>query len=136
MPKLGQGQIAQFVEDDEVHAGQVIGKPALPGVAGLDLEAITRAGTPVAVAYGGISRVTTAPAQIVAPSPIVTPHRTVAFDPIDAFRHTRVGSTFQSAGPCNLPSDVVALGNLSLMNITPCPTKTSSSMVTPSHMKE
>ena len=28
---LREGQIAEFAEDDEVHAGQVIGKPALPG---------------------------------------------------------------------------------------------------------
>ena len=28
---LGKGQIAEFIEDDEVHAGQAIGKPALPG---------------------------------------------------------------------------------------------------------
>ena len=37
---LGEGQIAEFIEDNEVHAGQVIGKPALPGIAGFDLEAI------------------------------------------------------------------------------------------------
>src|SRR5580692_10679586 len=33
-------QIAEFVEDDEVHAGQVIGKPSLPRVAGFGLEPI------------------------------------------------------------------------------------------------
>ena len=37
---LGEGQIAEFVEDDEVHAGQLIGKPALPGIAGFALKAI------------------------------------------------------------------------------------------------
>jgi hypothetical protein len=37
---LGERQIAEFVEDDEVHAGQVIGKPSLPRVAGFGLEPI------------------------------------------------------------------------------------------------
>jgi hypothetical protein len=37
---LGEGQIAEFIEDDEVHAGQMIGEPTLPCVAGFDLEAI------------------------------------------------------------------------------------------------
>ena len=32
--------IAEFIKDDEVHAGEVIGEPALPGVAGLVLEAV------------------------------------------------------------------------------------------------
>jgi len=30
--------VAEFIEDDRVHAGQVVGKPALPSVAGLGLE--------------------------------------------------------------------------------------------------
>ena len=34
------------------------------------------------------------------------------------------------------PSVVVARGYLSLTNMTPCPTKTSSSIVTPSQMNE
>jgi len=34
---------------------------------------ITLAGTPPTIAYGGTSFVTTAPAAITAPSPIVTP---------------------------------------------------------------
>ena len=37
---LGEGQIAEFIEDDEVHAGEVIGEPALPAVAGLGFEPI------------------------------------------------------------------------------------------------
>ena len=37
---LSEGQIAEFVEDDEVHAGQVIGDPTLPSVAGLGLEPV------------------------------------------------------------------------------------------------
>src|SRR5215210_5266463 len=37
---LSEGQIAEFIEDDEVHAGQLIGKPALPTVTAFGLEAI------------------------------------------------------------------------------------------------
>ena len=37
---LGERQIAEFVEDDEVHASQVFGKPSLPRVAGFGLEPI------------------------------------------------------------------------------------------------
>jgi len=37
---LGEGQVAKLVENDEVHAGQVIGNPALSSVAGLGLEPI------------------------------------------------------------------------------------------------
>ena len=41
-------------------------------------------------------------------------------------------SSAQSSSVWSSPSAVVARGNLSLMNMTPCPTKTSSSIVTPS----
>src|SRR5262249_18658406 len=34
---LGEGQIAEFIEDDEVHAGEMIGEPPLPSVASLGL---------------------------------------------------------------------------------------------------
>jgi hypothetical protein len=37
---LGEGQIAEFIEDDEVHAGQMIGKSALASIPGLDLEPV------------------------------------------------------------------------------------------------
>ena len=37
---MSERQIAEFVEDDEVHAGQVIGKPALSSVTGLGLEPV------------------------------------------------------------------------------------------------
>ena len=37
---LGEGQIAEFVEDDEVHASEVIGQSALPTAAGLGLEPV------------------------------------------------------------------------------------------------
>ena len=87
-------------------------------------------------AEAGTFRVTTAPAPIVAPSPMVTPHKIVAFDPMAARRRTFVGSNCQSLRRCNSPVSVVARGNRSLMNITPWPMKTSSSMVTPAQIKE
>ena len=37
---LGEGQIAEFIEDDEVHAGEMIGEPTLPSVASLGLEPV------------------------------------------------------------------------------------------------
>ena len=37
---LSERQIAEFVEDDEVHAGQMVGEPALAAVAGLGLEPV------------------------------------------------------------------------------------------------
>ena len=37
---LGEGQIAKFIEDDEVHAGQMLSYPALPPIAGLGLEPV------------------------------------------------------------------------------------------------
>ena len=47
----------------------------------------------------------------------------------------RVGSSSQSLVASGaLPSVVVAAGRLSLTNMTPCPTKTSSPIVTPSQM--
>src|SRR5690606_12697304 len=61
---------------------------------------VTRAGTPVTIAWSGTSRVTTAPAPTSAPSPITTPARIVAFEPIEARRRTRVSTTVQSASPC------------------------------------
>jgi len=37
---LGEGQITELIENDEVHAGQVIGNPALSTIAGLGLEPV------------------------------------------------------------------------------------------------
>ena len=37
---LSERQITEFIEDDEVHSGQVIGEPTLPSVAGLGLEPV------------------------------------------------------------------------------------------------
>jgi hypothetical protein len=59
-------------------------------------------------AEAGTSRVTTAPAPIVAPSPMVTPHNIVAFDRIEARRHNLVGSDFQSLRCCSSPASVVS----------------------------
>ena len=49
---------------------------------------------------------------------------------------TRVRSSVQSSSVCRRPSAVSARGNRSLMNITPWPTNTPSSIATPSQMKE
>src|SRR5258705_10697285 len=37
---LGEGQIAKSIEDDEVHAGQMLSYPALPPIAGLGLKPV------------------------------------------------------------------------------------------------
>jgi hypothetical protein len=37
---LGKGPISEFVQDDEVHPGQMLGETPLSSVAGLDLQAI------------------------------------------------------------------------------------------------
>ena len=37
---LGERQVAEFVEDDEVHPGQMLGDTTLPSIAGLDLQAV------------------------------------------------------------------------------------------------
>src|SRR4051812_36443303 len=96
---------------------------------------ITRAGTPATIAYRGTSSVTTAPAPTRAPSPIVMAPMTVALDPMEAPRSTRVFSTIQSRSVCGLPSGLVARGKRSFVNMTPWPMKTSSSILTPSQMK-
>src|SRR5262249_5961675 len=69
------------------------------------------------------------------PSPTVSPPRIVALLPIDARDRTSVRTTDQSASAWSAPSAVTALGYVSLMNITPWPTNTPSSIVTPSQMK-
>jgi hypothetical protein len=52
---LCEGKIAQFVEDDEVHAGQMLGEPALPSVAGLGLEPVDEIDDVVEAAAGTIA---------------------------------------------------------------------------------
>jgi hypothetical protein len=37
---LGEGQIAEFVENDEVHPGQIVGDAALPAGAGFRLQPV------------------------------------------------------------------------------------------------
>src|SRR5271166_35345 len=91
----------------------------------------SRAGTPATIVYGAMSLVTTAPAPTNAPAPMVTPPRITAPLPIEAPRQTRLGNTSQSDSVWSRPS-AVARGSRSLMNMTPWPTKTSSSIVTPS----
>src|ERR1035441_405277 len=83
----------------------------------------------------GTSFVTTAPAPTMAFSPTERLARMVAPDPIEAPFLMIVFSTFQSASVCKLPAAAVARGEESLINITPWPMKTLSSMVTPSQMK-
>ena len=79
---------------------------------------------------------TTAPAPTSAPSPIVTPARIVALLPIEARRldqrrhHRPVGLGLQAAVGVRPRA-----GSRSLVNITPWPTNTPSSIVTPSQMK-
>src|SRR5689334_15884284 len=96
----------------------------------------SRAGLPATSAFLGTSLVTTLPAPTSEFSPIVTLASIVAPDPIDAPFLTKVRATFQSASVCICPLEVVALGYKSLMNITPWPMNTLSSIVTPSQMNE
>src|SRR5581483_11154664 len=49
---LGKGQISEFVQHDEVHPGQMLGKPALTSVAGLALEAVDEVDHVVEAATG------------------------------------------------------------------------------------
>src|SRR5689334_7511986 len=84
----------------------------------------------------GTSAVTTAPAPTRAFFPMVRPASMVAFEPMLAPVFTTVGMTSQSASDCGDPSLFVACGYLSFVNITPCPTNTLSSIVTPSQRNE
>src|SRR5258708_34868183 len=52
---LGERQVAEFVEDDEVHPGQMLGDTTLPSIAGLDLRAVDVAGQVVDAAAGSRS---------------------------------------------------------------------------------
>ncbi len=92
----------------------------------------SRAGLPATITLAGTSRVTTAPAPTSAPAPMRTPARMTAPEPIAAPRSIVVDCICQSARDFNSPVAVVARGKRSLMNITPCPTNTSSSMTMPS----
>jgi hypothetical protein len=52
---LRERQIAQLVENDEVHAGQMFGKPALPTVSGLGLEPVDETDDVVEASSGTIA---------------------------------------------------------------------------------
>jgi hypothetical protein len=52
---LGEGQIAEFIEDDEVHAGEMIGEPPLPSVASLGLEPVDEIDHVVEPAAGAVA---------------------------------------------------------------------------------
>src|SRR5262249_17683526 len=92
------------------------------------------AGLPATIAFAGTSLVTTLPAPTIAFSPIVTLHKIVAPEPIEAPLQTLVFSTFQSASVCSPPLAAVALGYTSLMKVTLWPTNTLSSISTPSQI--
>src|SRR4029079_18990924 len=94
----------------------------------------TRAGTPATTDPAATSRVTTAPAPTSARAPMRMPPSTTAPEPIDAPRSTTGTSSDQSSSDWSAPDSDVARGVLSFTNITPWPTKTSSSIVTPSQM--
>ena len=94
-----------------------------------------RAGLPATVMSGNTSLVTTLPAPIMAFSPMTIPPRMVDPDPIEAPFFTVVVWHFHSPLARGRPFAPVARGRASLVNITPCPMNTSSSIVTPSQMK-
>src|SRR5471030_2122199 len=49
---LGERQVAELVEDDEVHPGQMLGDTTLPSIAGLDLQAVDEVDYVVEAAAG------------------------------------------------------------------------------------
>jgi hypothetical protein len=49
---LSEGQIAELVEDDEVHPGQMLGDRTPPSAAGLDLQAVDEVNHLVEAAAG------------------------------------------------------------------------------------
>jgi hypothetical protein len=49
---LGKWQISEFVQDDEVHSGQMLSEPTLTSIAGLDLEAVDKVDHIVEAATG------------------------------------------------------------------------------------
>jgi hypothetical protein len=56
--RLGKGKISRFVQDDKVHPGEMLSKPALPSVAGLGLEAVDEVDHIVEAATGAGSDAT------------------------------------------------------------------------------
>src|SRR5436309_6992036 len=49
---LGERQVAELIEDDEVHPGQMLGDTTLPSIAGLDLQAVDEVDDVVEAAAG------------------------------------------------------------------------------------
>src|SRR3989442_3088181 len=96
------------------------------------IQAIRRAGLPRTSACAGTSRVTTAPAPIIAYRPISRSGSTMAPAPIDAPRRTVVCPSTQSAAVWSEPSGFVARGRRSFVKTTCGPTNTPSSTVSPS----
>jgi len=70
-------------------------------------------------AGSAVTSVDTTPAPTIAPLPMRSPHRIVAFDPIETSSSIQVSISSQSSGPCGEPSGLHACGRLSLVNITP-----------------
>src|SRR4051794_3652196 len=83
------------------------------------------AGLPTTFALAGTSAVTTLPAPIIAPRPMVTPGRIVALAPIDA--PSLIVVTTNDSGRWRLR------GNMSLANVAFGPMNTSSPTRNPSH---
>src|SRR5882724_1163172 len=79
---------------------------------------ISTAGFPATVEKGRTFLVTTEPAPIIAPSPMVIPQRIVTLDPMDAPIFINVFSIFQSLSVCIVPSLLVARGYKSLIKVT------------------
>ena len=52
---MSEGQITEFVEDDEVHPGQLIREPTVPPIAGLGLEPVDEIDDVVEPATGSCS---------------------------------------------------------------------------------
>ena len=131
--------VAVADERDADHgSGPCSPQPATAAVAGWAASACLtrRAGLPTTILWAGTSLVTTALAPHDGPRTDLKAgeHRRVRPDR-GAPRRTMVVTTCQSASVCGSPLGDVARGCRSLVNMTPWPMNTSSSIVTPSQMK-
>ena len=79
---------------------------------------INLAGFPAQISPPGIFLVTILPAPTIAWFPIVTPHKMVTLEPMEAPFSTIVGKTSQSFSVCSSPPGLIALGYLSFINVT------------------
>ncbi len=80
-----------------------------------------RAGLTATMVFEGRSFVTTLPAPIIAFSPTVKPHDSVALESMEALLFTDFGRQTQSCSVCNLPFADAARGKVALMKVTLCP---------------